>query len=54
MLSMDKCKWNTIAEAQKEIDDLREKEDQYDLDRLQEIDEYIQELEDYHKNKLNG
>jgi exodeoxyribonuclease-1 len=54
VLSMDKCKWNTIAEAQKEIDDLREKEDQYDLDRLQEIDEYIQELEDYHKNKLNG
>ena len=38
----------------KEIDDLREKEDQYDLDRLQEIDDYIQELEDYHKSKLNG
>jgi exonuclease I len=54
VLSMDKCKWNTIAEAQKEIDDLREKEDQYDLDRLQEIDDYIQELEDYHKSKLNG
>ena len=54
VLSMDNCKWNTIAEAQKEIDDLREKEDQYDLDRLQEIDEYIQELEDYHKSKLNG
>ncbi len=54
VLSMEKCKWNTIAEAQKEIDDLREKENEYDLDRLQEIDEYISELEDYHKSRLTG
>ena len=37
----------------KEIDDLRENSDELDLNRLQEIDEYVQELEEYHKGKLN-
>ena len=53
ILSMDKCSWNTIPDAMKEIDDLREKGDEMDLNRLEEIDEYIQELEEYHKGKLN-
>jgi hypothetical protein len=38
----------------KEIDDLRENSDELDLNRLQEIDEYVQELEEYHKEKLNA
>ena len=54
ILSMDKCPWNTIPEAMKEIDDLRENSDELDLNRLQEIDEYVQELEEYHKGKLNA
>ena len=53
ILSMDKCSWNTIPDAMKEIDDLREKGDETDLNRLEEIDEYIQELEKYHKEKLD-
>ena len=51
---MEKCPWNTIPEAMKEIDDLRENSDELDLNRLQEIDEYVQELEEYHKEKLNA
>ena len=52
ILTMDKVPWNTIPDAMKEIDDMREKEDQYDLDLLQEIDEYIQELEETNNNIL--
>ena len=52
VLSMEKCKWNTIAETYREIDDLRDNENEYDLDRLKEIDEYISELEDLHKSYL--
>mgnify|MGYP003324479364 FL=1 len=36
----------------KEIDDLRESEDEYNMDILEEIDEYIQELEKTHSNIL--
>ena len=54
ILSMEKCPWNTIPEAMKEIDDLRENSDELDLNRLQEIDQYVQELEEYHKEKLNA
>ena len=54
VLSMDKHPWHTIPETMNEIDDIRENEDDLDHDRINEIDEYIQELEDYHKSKLNG
>ena len=37
-----------------EIDNIRENDDNLDHDRINEIDEYIQELEEYHKGKLNG
>ncbi len=45
ILTMDKVPWNTIPEAMKEIDDLRESENSFSMDVLQEIDEYVQELE---------
>jgi hypothetical protein len=51
---MDKCSWNTIPGAMSEIDDLRESEDEIDMDRLEEIDTYIQELDTYHREKLDG
>ena len=54
VLSMGKHPWHTIPETMNEIDDIRENEDDLDHDRINEIDEYIQELEDYHKSKLNG
>ena len=54
VLSMDKCSWNTIPGAMSEIDDLRESEDEIDMDRLEEIDMYIQELDTYHRVKLDG
>ena len=50
---MDKVPWNTIPDAMKEIDDLRETEGDHDIEILQEIDEYIQELQEDHNNKLN-
>ena len=37
----------------KEIDDLRESENEYNIDLLEEIDEYIQELEEAHKKNLD-
>ena len=40
--------------AMSEIDDLRESEDEIDMDRLEEIDTYIQELDTYHREKLDG
>jgi L-lactate utilization protein LutB len=49
---MDKVPWNTIPDAMKEIDDLRESENEYNMDILEEIDEYIQELEETHSNIL--
>ncbi len=54
ILTTEKCKWNTIPAAYQEIDDLRENEDEDELDmeRINEIDEYIQELEQFHKNNL--
>ena len=52
ILTMDKVPWNTIPEAMKEIDDLRESENSFSMDVLQEIDEYVQELEEYHNSKL--
>ena len=52
LLTMDKVPWNTIPDAMKEIDDLRESEDEYNMDILEEIDEYIQELEETHSNIL--
>ena len=51
---MDKCTWNTIPAAMTEIDDLRESDDEIDMNRLEEIDTYIQELEEYHRGKLDG
>ncbi len=54
VLSMDKCSWNTIPEAFKEIDDLRDSDDKYDQERLEEIDEYIQELKAKLENDLEG
>ena len=52
LLTMDKVPWNTIPDAMKEIDDLRESEDEYNMDILEEIDEYIQELEETYSNIL--
>ncbi len=54
ILSTDKCTWNTIPAAYQEIDDIRadEENEDTDLDRVNEIDEYIQELEKDHKKKL--
>ena len=52
LLTMDKVPWNTIPDAMKEIDDLRESEDEYNMDILEEIDEYIQELEETNNNTL--
>ncbi len=54
ILTTEKCKWNTIPAAYQEIDDLRENEDEDELDmeRINEIDDYIQELEQFHKNNL--
>ena len=52
LLTMDKVPWNTIPDAMKEIDDLRESENEYNMDILEEIDEYIQELEETHSNIL--
>ena len=54
ILSMDKCTWNTIPAAMTEIDDLRESDDEIDMNRLEEIDTYIQELDEYHRGKLDG
>jgi exonuclease I len=54
LLTMDKVPWNTIPDAMKEIDDLRETEGDHDIEILQEIDEYIQELQEDHNNKLNA
>ncbi len=54
ILSMDKCTWNTIPAVMTEIDDLRESDDEIDMNRLEEIDTYIQELYEYHRGKLDG
>ena len=51
---MDKCTWNTIPAVMTEIDDLRESDDEIDMNRLEEIDTYIQELDEYHRCKLVG
>ena len=37
-----------------EIDDLRESDDEIDMNRLEEIDPYRQELDEYHRGKLDG
>jgi len=52
ILSMEKEKWLTVADAMSNIDDLREKEE-IDMDKLQEIDQYIQELQDRFMEKEN-
>ncbi len=52
LLTMDKVPWNTIPDAMKEIDDLRESDGELNMDILEEIDEYIQELEKIQKNNL--
>ena len=54
ILSMDKCTWNTIPAAMNEIDNLRESDEEIDMNRLEEIDAYIQELDEYHRAKLDG
>mgnify|MGYP003326322696 CR=1 FL=1 len=51
---MDKCTWNTIREVMTEIDDLRESDDEIDMNRLEEIDTYNKELDEYHRRKLDG
>jgi len=51
ILSMEKEKWLTVADAMSNIDDLREKE-ATDMDKLQEIDQYIQELQDEYDDNL--
>ena len=43
-LTLEEKPWCTIPKAMSAIDDLREKEDEINLDRLEEIDTYIQEL----------
>ena len=43
-LTLEEKPWCTIPKAMSAIDDLREKEDEINLDRLEEIDNYIQEL----------
>lgn len=49
LLTTQKCPWNTLPQAMEEVDNLREKEG-IDQDRLEEIDQYIQELyEKYEK-----
>ena len=48
---MEKEKWLTVADAMSNIDDLREKEET-DMDKLQEIDQYIQELQDEYDDNL--
>ena len=40
--------------AMTEIDDLRESDNEIDVNRLEEIDTYIQELDEYHRGKLDG
>ena len=51
---MDKCTWTTIPAAMNEIDNLRESDEEIDMNRLEEIDAYIQELDEYHRAKLDG
>tara|TARA_B100001093_G_scaffold341204_1_gene325964 strand:+ start:9122 stop:10546 length:1425 start_codon:yes stop_codon:yes gene_type:complete len=48
LMTTQKCPWNTLPQAMEEIDNLREKEG-IDQERLQEIDDYIQEL--FEKNE---
>ena len=38
----------------KPIDNLRENDEEIDMNRLEEIDAYIQELDEYHRAKLDG
>ena len=54
LLTMEKVPWNTIPDAMKEIDDLRESESEYNMDTLEEIDGYVQELNAKFENDLEG
>ena len=45
-LTLEERPWCTIPQAMQAIDDLREEEKEVDLDRLEEIDEFIIEMKE--------
>ena len=51
-LTLDEKPWCTIPQAMLAIDNLRENEEDVDLERLDEIDEFLQENEANFKNYL--
>ena len=53
-LTLEDKPWCTIPQAMNAIDDLRESEDEVNFERLEEIDEYIQELNTKFENDLKG
>lgn len=50
LLSTEKCAWKTIPDAMAELDDLRADEEKNNLELLEEIDIYLQELWDKFKD----
>ena len=53
-LTLEDKPWCTIPQAMNAIDDLRESENEVNFERLEEIDEYIQELNIKFENDLKG
>ena len=53
-LTLDDKPWCTIPQAQSAIDDLRETEENIDLKRLDEIDEYVQSLSEKFETIVKG
>ena len=53
-LTLDEKSWCTIPQALNAIDDLRESEEEVNLSRLDEIDEYIQRLGNAFEERLKG
>ena len=51
-LTLEEKPWCTIPQAMNAIDDLRENEEEVNIERLEEIDEYIQELNNKFENNL--
>ena len=50
-LTLDKTPWITIPQAMQAIDDLREQEEEeIDLVKLDEIDEYLTEMQEKFEN----
>ena len=51
-LTLEEKPWITIPQAMQAIDDLREQEEETDFEKLDEIDEYLTEMQEKFENVL--